>query len=248
MTQNNIDLSVVILCYRSGDFASDFVEQVQGELNKYPIRYELILVANYKESLRGIDKTPDVVRKIAQINKNIKYTAKVKKGMMGWDMRSGLNMASGDTIAVIDGDGQMPPKDIVKVFNGLRSGEYDIAKTYRDQRYDGVKRVIISRVYNFLVKILFPKVKVRDVNSKPKIFTRKSLGLLGLSSNDWFIDAEIIIKASYLNLKINELPTQFFPNEQRPSFVGSSTIFEFIRNLIVFRFKINKWLINHKKA
>tara|TARA_B100001964_G_C14022009_1_gene504320 strand:+ start:24 stop:125 length:102 start_codon:yes stop_codon:yes gene_type:complete len=32
--------------------------------------------------------------------------------MMGWDAISGIKAASGDVVALIDGDGQMPPNDI----------------------------------------------------------------------------------------------------------------------------------------
>ena len=42
--------------------------------------------------------------------------------MMGWDARMGLLAATGDTIALIDGDGQMPAKDIIRVHNVMVSG------------------------------------------------------------------------------------------------------------------------------
>lgn len=161
---------------------------------------------------------------------------------MGWDMRSGLDAATGRLIAVIDGDGQMPPEDVVRVCDAIKSGNYDIAKTYRDTRHDGMWRLLISRVYNILVKILFPKVNVKDVNSKPKVFTRSALSRLKLESNDWFIDAEMIIGGTYLGFKIIETPTIFYPNANRPSFVSRSAIFEFILNLLKYRIKLFKGL------
>jgi glycosyltransferase involved in cell wall biosynthesis len=187
--------------------------------------------------MKGIDTTPEIVKKFAESDPRIVAVVREKEGMMGWDMRTGLNQATGETIAVIDGDGQMPPEDIIKVYDALILNKSDIAKTYREHRFDGFKRILISRVYNFLFRILFPKARVRDVNSKPKIFTREALSKLNLTSDGWFIDAEMIINAGRLGLTISEVPTDFYVNENRDSFIGFAAILEFIKNLFIFKIR-----------
>lgn len=232
------ELSVVILCYKAGEFARTFISKMKKTLEESGLdSYELILVANYNKNEEFSDLTSSVVKDLAIKDQKLKVVSRVKEGMMGWDMRSGFDVAIGKNIAIIDGDGQMPPEDVVKIYRALKSGNYDMAKTYREERYDGIWRIIISRVYNFLLKSLFPKVKVRDANSKPKIFTREALNKLKLTSGDWFVDAEIIIQASELNFSINEIPTIFYINDQRPSFIKLKAILEFIKNLILYRFK-----------
>ena len=188
--------------------------------------------------MKDIDRTPRIVRELAQGDSRLRAVVREKRGMMGWDMRAGLDSASGNFIAVIDGDGQMPSEDIVKVYDKLKSGNYDLVKTYRDLRFDGSKRVFISKIYNFLVKVLFPKVRIKDVNSKPKIFTREALKKLQLTSDDWFIDAEMVILASYLNMSIGEVSTNFYVNKNRASFIKTATIFEFLKNLFSYRLKM----------
>jgi glycosyltransferase involved in cell wall biosynthesis len=229
------DISVVILCYKSKEIVLPFVAEMKRDLEKRGISYELVLVANYNAHEEGKDSTPGIVENLAKNDPTITPVIKVKEGMMGWDMRSGLDVASGKTIAVIDGDGQMPVEDVIKVYDALVSGNYDFAKTYRTTRLDGLKRRIISKSYNFLLKLLFPKVRVKDANSKPKIFTREALKKIKLTSNDWFIDAEIMIEASRLSLRIIEVPTVFRENMHRRSFVKNSTVFEFLKNLIKYR-------------
>jgi glycosyltransferase involved in cell wall biosynthesis len=238
MQENRPDISIVILCYRSEAFAPIFIGEVKKSMDQSGLNYELVLVANFFSNTEKIDRTVEIVTELAKHDPKLLVVAKEKQGMMGWDMRSGLSAARGETIAVIDGDGQMPPEDVLKVYQALKSGPYAIAKTYRDQRFDGFKRRAISKVYNILLKSLFPKVTVRDANSKPKIFTRDGLTKLSLTSDDWFIDAEIIIQASYLGLKINEVPTQFHPNKNRKSFIRPSAIAEFLKNLIMYRWKM----------
>lgn len=234
--QSMPDLSVVVLCYQAGDLSRNLVTQITGELNEAEIDYELILVANYWPG--SDDPTPAIVRDIAEHDSRCRVVSKVKEGRMGWDMRSGLNSATGKTIAIIDGDGQMPCSDITKVYALLKAGKYDLVKTFRARRYDGIYRSILSKVYNMLFFLLFPSSRgLRDINSKPKIMTREAFQKMNLKSNDWFSDAEIMIEALRLRLSIGELGTVFFQNERRSSFIKLSAIWEFTSNLFIYRFK-----------
>jgi glycosyltransferase involved in cell wall biosynthesis len=231
------DISVVILCYRAEDFVLSFVKQMKGALEERGLSYELVLVANYHAGATPRDRTPQIARELAREDPALTVVARPKEGMMGWDMRSGLDVARGETVAVIDGDGQMPPSDVIAVYDCLRGGGFDMAKTYRRERHDSGFRLVISRFYNVVLKLLFPGVTVRDANGKPKIFTREALGRLTLTSTDWFIDAEMIIQATRLGLRIGEVPTVFYKNPQRPSFIRFGAILEFIRNLVAYRLK-----------
>ncbi len=231
--KNRLDLSVVVLCYHAGNSARLFVDNIVRALADSNIDdYELILVGNF---LDKSDSTPSVVADIASQNNKVKYVAKKKQGMMGWDMKSGLAMATGNHIAVIDGDGQMPIDDLIRVYQKIRAESFDLVKTYRVKRGDLAWRKIISFFYNLFFHILFPGLKARDMNSKPKIFTRQAFKKLNLRSDDWFIDAEIMIQARRYKLKIGELPTVFLGLSGRRSFIKIGAIFEFIKNLIVYR-------------
>ncbi|MBT5028993.1 MAG: glycosyltransferase family 2 protein [Nitrospina sp.] len=229
------DISVVVLAYRSASTIEGFVDSLVDSLQAAKIDWEIILVGNY---LAGTgDQTPEVVRKIADADPRIKFVAEVKQGMMGWDMKSGLEAATGNNLAVIDGDGQMPCADVIRVYSLMVDNGYDLAKTVRVVRSDGFYRLIISRVYNILFKCLFPGINARDMNSKPKIMTREFYQNLNLQSDDWFIDAEIMIKARSLKMKIGEIETTFHSIDSRPSFVKPLAILEFLTNLIGYRIK-----------
>jgi len=230
------ELSAVLLCYKANKMVKKIVKDLEDSLAVEGIDYEIILVGNHDPDDNS-DETPFIVRDLANRNPRIKCSAEAKQGMMGWDMRSGLAMATGKYIAVTDGDGQMPMSDVVRVYKRIRSNNYDLVKTYRIIRGDSTKRRAISRIYNMVFNVLFPGVKIRDVNSKPKIFSRKTYESLSLKSNDWSIDAEIMIKARKLRFLIEEIPTIFFKLEERNSFVKLNTIFEFIINLSAFRIK-----------
>ena len=238
-TNQTPEYSIVVLCYGSGELIPEFVETTIDVLLKNAILdYQLILVGNYLENRP--EQTPEIVKALERANPRIVSVAKKKAGMMGWDMRMGLAAATGKYISVIDGDGQMPVGDLVKVYRKIKNENYDLVKTVRTTREDGAWRIIISTVFNILVRLLFPTVRSKDVNSKPKILTRASYERLDLSSNDWFIDAEIMIQAGNLGFRVAELPTYFnAPTRNSGSFINFFTILEFVKNLI--RFRITKF-------
>lgn len=236
---NKIDteLSVVALCYRAGKHIYSFVDQAIDLLtNQLPCSWEIILVGNYFENSN--DDTPEIVNDIAlKYNHPIIAVTIPKEGMMGWDAKSGFSKANGKYICLIDGDEQIPVEDIIRVYKKISSENLDFVKTYREQRDDRFARRAVSRIYNLIVKILFPGICVRDINSKPKIFRRESYNKLNLLSDDWFLDCEMVIQAHKFKFRTGEIPTQFYKCPYRKSFVRFDTIFEFIKNLIYFRLK-----------
>lgn len=226
------DLSIVVLGYRAGEDLVPFVEQIHDALRPTDIRYECILVANYWPD--SGDPTPEVARRIAAAEEVCRVVASPKQGMMGWDMRSGLEAAHGDVIGVIDGDNQFPPESFPDLYRKLVDEELDVCKTVRVRREDGLYRRLISRVYNAVFRVLFPGVNFRDVNSKPKLIARRAYEKLSLESDDWFIDAEIMIQARRHRMRVGEMATTMRENT-RASFVRPIAILEFVRNLLVYR-------------
>ena len=109
----NVELSIVILCYRSGESIIPFAKEVKSLASKLSNSYEIVLVGNYVEGAQ--DNTKEIVLQLANEDSSFVAIAKPKQGMMGWDMKEGLKAASGKYICVIDGDGQFPIDSIEKM-------------------------------------------------------------------------------------------------------------------------------------
>lgn len=232
---SGIELSVVILGYKAENYLVEFVNQIESEILPLNIPYELVVVANY--DLFISDSTPQIAHNLAKDNPNIKVVSLEKKGRMGWDMRSGFEATTGQYIAVIDGDGQMPASDIPAVYTIIKNGSFDLVKTVRRVRYDGLIRSLLSKIYNIAFKLLYlPSIPVNDINAKPKIFRRSAYEKMNLISSDWFTDAEIMIEAINKKMEICEIATVFHKNRRRKSFIGLSTIIEFCFNLVKYKF------------
>lgn len=229
------DLSVVILCYRSEKRVLDFAKKAAQITSEVCTNFEIVLVGNYFPDAN--DTTPDFIRLLANESSIFKPVTLEKEGMMGWDLRKGLEAATGKNLCFIDGDGQFPLESIATSYTAIQTGKYDLVKSYRDTREDGFRRKLISTIYNVVFKILFPGVNGRDMNSKPKTFTRAAYEKLNLKYDDWFIDAEIMIKASRYNFRVHEFPIQFLELQGRKSMVNYKAVIEFVKNLIVYRIK-----------
>lgn len=232
---SNPELSIVILCYRSEESIIRFFEQVRDLVEQVTSDYEIVLVGNYQEG--SADKTKEIVEKIAASEPKVVAITRVKKGMMGWDMRMGMEKTRGNYICVIDGDGQFPMDSIRRCYEEIKLDKYDLVKTYRDKRHDGFYRNLVSKTYNVLFSVLFPNLRSKDINSKPKILTRSVYEQLNLTSNDWFIDAEIMINIRRKKLLVFEFPIEFHKLEGRASFVKFPAMLEFMKNLVIYRIK-----------
>lgn len=230
-----IELSIIILCYRSEEAIIAFAEKAKKIAQEITDSFEIILVGNYIEG--SSDRTKCIVTEIAAKDNCFLAITKPKKGMMGWDMKEGLSSAMGKYLCIIDGDGQYPIDSIKTCYHHIKNSRYGLVKTYRTKREDGFYRRFISCVYNLIFSCLFPNVKSRDVNSKPKILSRDCYQRLDLHSEDWFIDAEIMISIANLKIPFFEFPIEFYRLTGRGSFIKIQAILEFFRNLIIFKLK-----------
>lgn len=224
------ELSVVVLGYRAGESLVGVLQALESTLGAEAIPHELVIVANYWPE--SPDETTAIAQKYARARPNVLVVAEEKQGAMGWDMRSGLAASEGEYLVVIDGDAQNRPDDVVNTYRALRDGPAQVVKGRRVRRHDGLYRRFVSLVYNSLFLLLFRTRGLWDINGKPKAMTRSAYEQLDLVSDDWFIDAEIVLKARARKLAVAELPVVFFRNDERASLVKPWAIVEFLRNML----------------
>jgi glycosyltransferase involved in cell wall biosynthesis len=222
-------LSVIVLCYQAGESIHRVIDPLYEQLEASGIAYELVLVTNQWPDRP--DPTGEVAEAFARDRDAVRTVMDEKQGAMGWDMRSGLAAATGDYLLVMDGDAQNPVEDVLRMYRRMRETGVDVMKGRRIARFDGPYRRVISTVFNLAFVLLFRTRGIWDVNGKPKALTRAAYEALDLKSDDWFIDAEIILSAQRLGLVVAELPVVFHRNVERGSFVRPGAILEFLRNM-----------------
>jgi hypothetical protein len=73
------------------------------------------------------------------------------------------------------------------------------------------------------------------VNGQPKGLTRAAYERLDVQTDDWFTDAEIVLRARAAGLDIVEVPVRFSPRRTSGSHVGLGTVWEFLVNMARWR-------------
>jgi glycosyltransferase involved in cell wall biosynthesis len=227
------ELSVVVLCYRAEDELARVVAPLHADLAASGVPCELVLVANYWPGRP--DRTPDRARAFAESRDDVLVLAEPKRGDMGWDLRAGLGAANGEYLVYLDGDGQVPTRAAIEVYRRLKETGADVAKGRRLLREDGSVRSVTSIGFNVLFRLLFRTKGLWDVNGQPKGLTRAAYERLDLRTDDWFTDAEILLKAKARGFEIVEVPVHFLAKQAPGSHVGADTVWEFLVNMVRWR-------------
>lgn len=145
----------------------------------------------------------------------------------GAAVRTGLEACRHEWICFTDGDDEYDLYDLKKLWQ-LRAF-YDLIITFRYvRRYSG-SRILISQVYNRLLRRLF-YLRFRDVSTGLRLVRKQIVDDVELQSDSPFIGAEIAITTMLKGYRVGELGIQTFPREFGS---GSSTSAENIYRTIV---------------
>jgi glycosyltransferase involved in cell wall biosynthesis len=230
--------SVVIPLHNEEECVEKSVSDIlHGLGSEFEGSYELILVIN-----GSTDRTPEICKILANRYPWVRLVQARHNLGYGGGIIAGLKAASTDYVGFVCGDGQIAPADLARVMREIDSGAYDLVKAYRATRDDGLIRKVNSVTYNALFSIIFG-TRTRDINGMPKFWRRDVTSVLDLTSTDWFIDAEIMIKSCYRGLRVKEIPVRYLRRAGGRSGVRISTVLEFIRNAVstIISGRLREW-------
>lgn len=231
-SKSNKTFSIVLPFYNEEDVVEEVVRSLILQCQKHGLSVEFILVNNGSS-----DKTGEIINHLRNEFRIIRSVTIGKNKGYGYGIRRGLAVCESPYIGYMWGDGQIKPIYLIRVAKELiADSNLDLCKVVRVKRYDGLKRNLVTKLYNSLFSILF-LMKMRDVNGTPKLFKMSSYKKVNLVSNDWFLDAELLIKANNKKFSMKEIPAEFTPRGGGTSNVGYLTIFEFLFNIFRYRLK-----------
>jgi len=159
--------------------------------------YEIVIVDD-----ASTDGSGDLVDKLSSRDARIKSIRLKVNTKFGGALKEGLKNASKEIVVYTDSDLPAKEEDIKKALELLDGG--DIVTAYSLVLKDAsLKRIIMSKGYNFLVHLFFG-LKIRDINSGLKIYKRKVLEGLDLKSRSPFVDVEIFAEAARKGFRIKQ--------------------------------------------
>ena len=116
----------------------------------------------------------------------------------GAAIKTGIKNCKNDYIFAIDGDGEYDVNDLPRL---LKSAQHsDLVITYRFKKKYSTNRIIISWVYNIILRFLF-KTKYRDISTGSRLIKKSIMKKIRLTSNSPFVAAELAIRRKEQDLK-----------------------------------------------
>ncbi len=223
-------LSIVIPVYNEGSHIERIVREIHEELQKVESDFEIVVVDN-----GSIDDTQAILKALQREMPRARAHRVFPNCGYGGGVLAGLAIARSEIVGWTDGDGQISAGILGEMYEKMRQENLVFLKAKRTVRYDGILRALQSKIYNLIFQALF-STSVSDVNAKPKFFRRSFYEDIGLVSVDFFIDAEIVIKALQSGVPIREHPIIFQSRQGGSSKIGLGAGLEFIKNLLYYRF------------
>lgn len=198
-----IEISVVLPAYNERENIKDAVVRADRFLKTRFNNYEILVVSD-----GGTDGTEEVVKKLLDKFKNLRLIAhKVNRGY-GATLRDGFVHARGNLVFYTDADNQYDINELDRLRPLM--GKYDLVAGYRLNHSDPYMRVLISRVYNFLIRFLLG-LKIRDVDCSFKLYKQSLFKKISMISDTGLIDAEVLIKAIKSGYKIGQIGVNHYP-------------------------------------
>lgn len=161
-----------------------------------------IVIPNYNEP--GIKEFRDTCQALYPEAEVIVSTDRWGKGK-GWAVRKGLKKATGDIIAIIDGDGDLHPK-YIKFLAGF-TDYFDIVTGYK------VPKSLLTKCSRLLIKVLFG---LKDTQTGIKVYQRDSI--FDFKTDGFAYDVEMLAKAKKAGKAIGTWKVE--ASDSKPKSIG----------------------------
>jgi glycosyltransferase involved in cell wall biosynthesis len=172
------------------------VSDAKRVLSEVANDYEVIVVV-YEGSTDG---TIDVVRSLEDSHVKLVIQPLSKKGV-GYANIMGFDVAKYEYVFYADSDNQFDLQEFKKFLPFLN---YDIVAGYRIDRKDPFLRIFTSKVYNFIVKLVFG-AKERDVDCAFRLVNRRVFSKVRLNCRLGLGTTELLVKARRAGFRIKEV-------------------------------------------
>jgi len=226
-------ISIVFPVYNEETVVETTISSYYNEFNNR-LKFEMIV----KED-GSTDNTKKILRGLAKKYHIRLFMSDARKGYQ-WSVTEAIKHARYEWIFLVDSDWQYRPYDFWKLAPYMKS--YDIILGQRVKRMDPWHRLLMSKGFNFLIRILF-HLPYRDIEPGYRLIRKSVLNKIipdikFLS----FLTSELVIRANRLGYKIIEVPVDHFKRKE-----GTTNVFKFYKlPSIVLREFIGLFKLKHE--
>ncbi len=189
----------------------------------------------------SVDRTWAIAQELSSRFPDVAAFHLDRKGR-GLALRAAWTASSAAIVSYMDVDLSTDLAAFVPMIDSVAQGEYDVAVGTRLARSSQVerclKREVVSRGYNLLVKAFFPGKQFSDAQIGFKALSiaaaREVLPLV--QNNYWFFDTELLVQAQRRGCRIGNIPVRWTEDPDSRVKVGPAAMENF-KGLIRLRFQ-----------
>lgn len=151
-----MQLSIIVPCYNEEETLNEFYNMVTNFLTNEKMKYELIMVDD-----GSTDDTLIKLRELNEKDKNVKVISFTRNFGKESAMLAGLEVATGEYVAIMDADMQHTIETMFMMYNKLLDNkDYDVVCAYKENREDesSLKRTLTSLFYKLNNKLSYVKL------------------------------------------------------------------------------------------
>lgn len=223
-------VSIFYPCYNDWGTIGSMVLLTIETAERLGIDYDLTIVDDGSS-----ERTLAVLDEIEARFPSVRVIRHEKNRGYGGALRTGFRAATRKWIFYTDGDAQYDVREL-EVLLEKAWPDVDLVQGYKIQRHDPLHRIIIGRIYHWIVKIAFG-LPVRDTDCDFRLLRRSMFDTFELTSTSGTICAELMKKIHRGGYRIVEVPVHHYERS-----FGKSQFFNFRRLLRVARQLAKLWL------
>ena len=231
---SQVTVDIVIPVYNEEAALPKSVATLRDYLNTYfPYEWRVIIANN-----ASTDNTLAVAQEFAAADPHVSVLHLDRKGR-GRALKAAWLASEADVVSYMDVDLSTNLQSFLPLIAPLATGHSDVAIGSRLLKGAVVtrqwKREIISRCYNFLIKLFF-RNRFSDAQCGFKAVKRSVARQLlpEVENNEWFFDTELLLLAEEAGLRVYEVPVDWIEDlDSRVKIVSTAT--EDIKGLLRVR-------------
>ncbi len=224
-------ISIIFPLYKDKSSVKKMIYKSHKLLKKLKRKSEIVIVDDGCPERSGY-----YAKKISKNIKNIKIIFHKKNLGYGAAIKTGFKNCKYQWIFQTDGDAEYDVNDLTKLLK--KSDGSDLVVTFRLKKKYKTSRIIISWIYNVILRALF-HTNFKDISTGSRLIKKSILKKINLISNSPFLGAELAIKSKYKGFKVSEVGIHTYP---RTFGTGSSVSFKnillTIKEMLELFFKI----------
>ncbi|MBI2627858.1 MAG: glycosyltransferase family 2 protein [Candidatus Niyogibacteria bacterium] len=197
-------LSIFFPCYNDKGTIQGLIEKSIKTVKDLGIEdYEIIVVDD-----GSADGARELLLSLQNAIPKLKVVFHEKNRGYGEALKSGFAAAGKEWVFYTDGDAQYDVGELSLLVNALKE-EIDVVNGYKIKRRDPLNRIIIGKIYQWVIKIVF-FLKVRDVDCDFRLIRKSKIDEIRLTSDGGSACMELSKRLQNAGARLANVPVHHY--------------------------------------